>query len=207
MSVLKTGSCPMNEVCPATFTLDNMHPALNHTYVHFVQKFFEEYLKVHGLLTVPENREELYSFITDEELLKNVKSKLSGMTDPEAMWKTFINCCCDKAKDKKDKTSKSIPLRIAMTYVYPRFDANVTTTVNHLLKAPFCVHPGSDKISVPIDFDHIDKFDIDKVPTLTGMYREMHDENGDLRPCKTIEPYMEVFRKFVNELNTPDQHA
>lgn len=37
--------------------------------------------------------------------------------------------------------------------VYPRFDINVTKTMNHLLKLPFSVHSKSLWISLP--FDHV----------------------------------------------------
>lgn len=32
---------------------------------------------------------------------------------------------------------------IILQYTYPRIDAEVSKHRNHLLKAPFCVHPGT----------------------------------------------------------------
>lgn len=61
---------------------------------------------------------------------------------------------------------KHLVEEIKLQYSYPRLDINVTKGMNHLLKAPFCVHPKSGKVSVPINPNYIDHFDPANVPTL-----------------------------------------
>lgn len=61
---------------------------------------------------------------------------------------------------------RNLKAEIKLHYTYPRLDVNVSNDMKHLLKAPFCVHPKSGKICVPISAKAIDKFDPDNVPTI-----------------------------------------
>lgn len=68
----------------------------------------------------------------------------------------------------QSKWSKDLSLQaLIFTYLYPRIDANVSTGINHLLKSPWCVHPKTGKICVPIDPKRPDDFIVSEVPTLT----------------------------------------
>lgn len=48
---------------------------------------------------------------------------------------------------------------ILFTYAYPRLDVEVSKHMNHLLKAPFCVHPKTGRLCVPIDPARAEEFD------------------------------------------------
>jgi DNA primase small subunit len=62
---------------------------------------------------------------------------------------------------------------IILQYTYPRIDAEVSKHRNHLLKAPFCVHPKTGRICVPVDPEKIDEFDPELVPTVGQLLREL----------------------------------
>lgn len=62
---------------------------------------------------------------------------------------------------------------IMLRYAYPRLDVNVSTGLNHLLKAPFCVHPKSGKVCVPFNPKTVDKFDPSSIPTLSQLVDEV----------------------------------
>lgn len=71
-----------------------------------------------------------------------------------------------------------VPLLAAMEeiilyYTYPRIDAEVSKHRNHLLKAPFCVHPKTGRVCVPVDPRGIDSFDPEKVPTIGQLLGEL----------------------------------
>ena len=67
---------------------------------------------------------------------------------------------------------------ITLQYTYPRLDAEVSKHRNHLLKAPFCVHPATGRICVPVDPREVDSFDPEVVPTVGQLLREL-DALGD----------------------------
>ncbi len=70
-------------------------------------------------------------------------------------------------------------MEIVFAYTYPRLDVEVSKKRNHLLKAPFCVHPKTGKICVPIDPRTAWDFDIDTVPTVSQLVEELSSSNQD----------------------------
>ena len=112
---------------------------------------------------------------------------------------------------------------IVLEYTYPRLDANVSKHLNHLLKSPFCVHPKSGRVCVPIAPEEIDDFDPEKVPTVTELLREVDsfsngkDADGDADMTNSgqrkvpdwektrLKPYVNYFQRFVSTLLDDEQ--
>ncbi|KIY43299.1 prim-pol domain-containing protein [Fistulina hepatica ATCC 64428] len=108
---------------------------------------------------------------------------------------------------------------IILDYTYPRLDAEVSKHRNHLLKAPFCIHPKTGRVCVPIDPARIDEFDPTTVPTVGQLLTELAsapakkaaDNNEDQmdvdaqggakdhRPDwekTSLRPYVEMFERY-----------
>jgi DNA primase small subunit len=56
---------------------------------------------------------------------------------------------------------------LVLSYLYPRLDINVSSNINHLLKAPFCVHPKTGNVCVPFDPKKYEELDFANLTTLT----------------------------------------
>lgn len=99
---------------------------------------------------------------------------------------------------------------------YPRLDINVSKQLNHLLKSPFCVHPKTGKICVPIDPSNVEEFSPETVPTLSQLINELLELNSeslskDGKSLKEYErtalnPSIQLFKKFLNNLESSWRH-
>ena len=103
---------------------------------------------------------------------------------------------------------------LVFKHCYPRLDANVSIAQNHLLKSPFCVHPKTGRVCVPIDPFYADKFDPFSVPTVRTLCEEVdnyakshpNSTGGDQAPKSDIEKtsmgaFIETFEKnLMNDL-------
>ena len=76
---------------------------------------------------------------------------------------------------------------------------------NHLLKSPFCVHPKTGKICVPFDPEKVDKFDVDSVPTLTSVIKDIGSGSPKISsleaPLMIFESFLKKLQKSENEKN------
>jgi DNA primase small subunit len=106
---------------------------------------------------------------------------------------------------------------IVLEYTYPRLDIEVSKKLNHLLKSPFVVHPGTGRVCVPIDLKNLEDFDPLGVPTVQGLLAEIDawkDDSGseDSKPVAdwektSLKPYVDRFRLFVNGIMKDEKVA
>jgi DNA primase small subunit len=107
----------------------------------------------------------------------------------------------------KDKRRVAVwPMEVVFLHTYPRLDINVSKMQNHLLKSPFCVHPKTGRVCVPIHVPTIDSFDPFAVPTLSQLVQELDeyhtaacdedDKTVEYEWQKTsLKSYFETFQK------------
>ena len=100
----------------------------------------------------------------------------------------------DFGERDKDRNKSTIILNdFKLNILYPRLDINVSKHINHLLKSPFCIHPKTGMVSVPLDERSIMEFDVNKIPTIHEIVND--DKNGQTN--RKYQTYKEIFNNFV----------
>lgn len=173
----------------------------------------------------PEKSARLLSLIPDKQLAAALQKKWdSAPSRPSSQkWADIDTLASSGASSTLDpKALKEAKQDILLEYTYPRLDAEVSKKLNHLLKSPFVVHPGTGRVCVPIDTRNVEEFDPLGVPTVTELLGEIDewaranagtmetDEAAKKIPDweKTrLRPYVEFFRGFVNGVMKDEKTA
>jgi DNA primase small subunit len=128
-------------------------------------------------------------------------SKILGLLTPEQQTKLAAldegewtsRQVWDKLTEVVGENSK-LQNELALEFAWPRLDVNVTKQMNHLLKAPFCIHPKTGNVCVTIDPEDPYAFDPTKVPTLRQLVAAL--DEGKPSP---LEPYVQQFKRFIQK--------
>ena len=82
---------------------------------------------------------------------------------------------------------------LVMATLYPKLDVEVTKQTIHLLKAPFCIHPATGNVCVPI----IDGFEPNDAPKLRNLLIEMEENDNNVEHT-SLYKYIEFFQGYTN---------
>ncbi|KRW98994.1 Metalloenzyme, LuxS/M16 peptidase-like protein [Pseudocohnilembus persalinus] len=89
-----------------------------------------------------------------------------------------------KYNDSKENnfkiSSDALIKEIVINLLYPRLDVNVSKQMNHLLKAPFSMHPKTGKVCVPFTEQQFDSFDPFSVPSMEELNNHLLQNNGNV---------------------------
>lgn len=166
------------------------HPMIRRSYT-ILEPYFEEYIadgRGQGLLEDPSSYMAILNSIPEEyDSIKTTidekwrKAKRSGEEYTGAKrWQdikaaTSLQILSDPAnlEGKKRKINyvrlEEWRVELVLYHCYPRLDANVSKMQNHLLKSPFCIHPKTGRVCVPIDPKFADDFNPFTVPTVRSL--------------------------------------
>jgi DNA primase small subunit len=207
-----------------------LHPMLARAYSVLEPMFVKQVIPAsgHGLLATEENWTEfLKSLPAAAEMVRDNKWAQQGQrTSPAAKWaelkqhlQIFLKETA-KGGANRNKAAKTVSTKernrlenwtaeVVFRYTYPRLDVNVSKMRNHLLKSPFCVHPKTGRVCVPIRVADIDDFDPFNVPTLPQLMDELDrfdkkaDEGGRDIPDWQKTSLREYFEPFQKEFLEP----
>lgn len=133
-------------------------------------EFFLERITKHQIVADPMIIESFLDLIPCDSTKSIVKFKMGN--DSVANWNTIhsqLQIAAEKAKRNKDHMMairlNNAPKKMMIYAITPRVDEQVAR-VDHLIKVPFSIHPGTMKVCVPIGLDNLDSFEPEHVPTL-----------------------------------------
>lgn len=178
--------------------------------------FAEDVLERQDPWDTDERAEKLLQLLPDKQLNDALRRKWASAPGRSSTSKWADIDAITKAggasKNLDTKDLLAAKQDIVLEYAYPRLDIEVSKKLNHLLKSPFVVHPGTGRVCVPIDTrpGKLEEFDPTGVPTVQNLLEEIDtwaEEEGDDEKKSiqdwektSLKPYIEQFRGFVNAL-------
>ncbi|KAJ3479029.1 hypothetical protein NLG97_g8421 [Lecanicillium saksenae] len=199
-----------------------LHPHLARSLEILKTHFQEDVLSVQDPWSTDERADKLLQLLPDRNLNESLRRKWDA-----APGRASTSKWADIDAVAKSGASKNLDARalmeakqdIVLEYTYPRLDIEVSKKLNHLLKSPFVVHPGTGRVCVPIDsssYDTIENFDPLGVPTVQSLLAEIDawkGEEGEGAPAvadwekTSLKPYVEYFRSFVAGIMRDERDA
>eukprot|EP00242_Pyramimonas_sp_CCMP2087_P004310 CAMPEP_0198200216 /NCGR_PEP_ID=MMETSP1445-20131203/3263_1 /TAXON_ID=36898 /ORGANISM="Pyramimonas sp., Strain CCMP2087" /LENGTH=471 /DNA_ID=CAMNT_0043870203 /DNA_START=74 /DNA_END=1489 /DNA_ORIENTATION=- len=195
-----------------------LHPSLQLAFDEVLKPYWEKVvLPVQRFLEDPVHIETILEAIPSPEVRQLVRkrwdsSKKNSEEDGSLSVERWENLKDIVQKNlKKDFKMKLFIQEIVFTYVYPRLDVEVSKHMNHLLKAPFCVHPKTGRVCVPIDPEKAEEFDPFEVPSVARLLNELDDyeqihgkqegPKGEEHAKTSFGPYVKAWWPFLEKLN------
>jgi len=212
---------------------DTLHPFIEKS-VEEIKPYFETLaLDNQDILGSEEKVKKFLALIPDESLRKDFENLLNEPqrpADSKSRWELISREYSNKVSRGLKGKGRRLLEEVMLQYIYPRLDINVSTGVNHLLKSPFCIHPKTGRVCVPIDPQKVDDFkpeaapivsdiinDLDKVKEESRASEEMDVDSEDKEnsgvpaPAKRrardynktrLRPAVVIFEEFLDKLAT-----
>ncbi|KAI2467359.1 prim-pol domain-containing protein [Annulohypoxylon bovei var. microspora] len=188
-----------------------LHPHLSRSLDILAPHFQADVLESQDPWASPERAEQLLGLLPDKALNDGLRRKWDSSPGRASTSKWADIDALAKSGASKNLDARALleaKQDVVLEYTYPRLDIEVSKKLNHLLKSPFVVHPGTGRVCVPIDTRSLEDFDPLTVPTVQELLRDIDDwtpEEGEEAKAKALQdwektglkPYVEYFRSFV----------
>jgi len=191
-----------------------VHPSLDRA-VKIIKESFEKLCLIdQDILGNKERWNKVLALIPDEDLRADCAASMEKAKNSIERWNIISEKVNNYIKNKefnKRKSKKFLMMEIMLQYAYPRLDIAVSKGMNHLLKAPFVIHPKTGRVCVPFNPAKVEKFDPRDVPTVLQLVEEIDKFTKDAdEAMKKVKAYkmtsmkepVAIFEEFLSNLGT-----
>lgn len=183
------------------------HPSLTRSYDELQSCFRDTVLEEQDAFKADAGWRTLLTLLPDQAIAKELTDKWVAQPGLNSTKKfDQIRKAIPKSKVPEQVWAAALK-EIILQYVYPRIDTEVSKHQNHLLKAPFCIHPGTGKVCVPVDVNKAEDFDPGKVPTIGQLLRELEELPAAAGRDTTLDwnktslaPYIDMLEKQSDQI-------
>lgn len=175
-----------------------LHPALSRAKRRECEQAFRDFVVVEqGMLDTVARIDAMLAVISNARVRMDIRSKVvegaQTKYEPLRTW-DLIQKELVRAS-KKDWRLRGTADFILFKHTYPRLDINVSKEINHLLKAPFCVHPKTGRVCVPFKASDALLFaPEDRSPNISQLLAEI-DNPG--KATEQMQNAVAIFEEFV----------
>ncbi|KAN0059879.1 p48 polypeptide of DNA primase [Thecaphora frezii] len=151
------------------------------------------------------------------ERLRTKWERAGGKRSSVEKWGDVMEAAQRAGEARSAKVWRPALEDVILQYTYPRLDGEVSKHVNHLLKAPFVVHPATGRVCVPLEASEVRWFDPDEsCPTVAKLLRELNSfeakqkaqgdkEAGGARTAMdwqktSLKPFVERFERHCQAI-------
>ncbi|CAG0914240.1 unnamed protein product [Notodromas monacha] len=187
-----------------------IHPLISNS-LKIIDSYFTKICLIdQDLLHTEAQALSILNLVGDEKLKNEMVVEVNRQCRSEEKWQAMEEVLDATMKKKTNRKFSNCLKEIKLQFLYPRLDINVTKGFNHLLKAPFCIHPGTKRVCVPFNPESVDSFTPEDVPLLDKLISERtysSSEGTENKAAKlnnkayyrdtSLAASIDVFEKFV----------